>query len=269
MNIIKYWKKIFIFITCIFIGLFVFNSFIKNKAVSNYYSIEKRIDKIENINLDLDDYFHTIGWLRIQGTSLDVPIILSDKGLSTDFPVTDENYVWTVNSNGNFHNQINIFGHNIFNLSSKPMIKSDSFKRFEELMSFVYYDFSKKNKYIQLSLKDGEYLYKIFSAGFMDNDSVESLIKKDDYSKKELKEKVKYWKDNSIYDYRVLVNENDKFLTLLTCTRFYGSKKYMFYVTGRLLREGENPIDYSVSKNKKYDRINSILKGDSYNEEDI
>ena len=57
---------------------------------------------------------------------------------------------------------MNIFGHNIFNLGPSPKKSSNNFKRFEELMNFIYHDFAQENKYIQFTINGKDYVYKIF-----------------------------------------------------------------------------------------------------------
>ena len=53
---------------------------------------------------------------------------------------------------------------------------------------------------------------------------------------------VKEWKDRSMFDLGVDVNENDRILTLSTCPRRYagvgGDQRYV--IMARLLRDGES-----------------------------
>lgn len=264
-------KKHFLFLIAIIIFLLLFY-ICSYLLTGRYYKIESRDKEIKETHFDFDDSIEVAGWLRVQGTSLDVPVIYSKGGKVRDYPVTQENYVWLGNNNKNFQDYISIFGHNIFNLSNEPKIKSDLFYRFEELMSFIYYDFSKENKYIQLSLNGKNYLYKIFSTGFLDleNDDHINYYRLDSIGVQERKSFVKFWKNNSLYDYSINVNENDKFITLYTCTRFFGPfNDHLFYVTGRLVRVGEFIDNYKVSKNDNYTEIQTILKGDNENEEDF
>ena len=209
--------------------------------------------------------YHTIGWISVEGTDLNMPVYYLDNNVA---PVNREKYSWDVHSDGKFHNKMNIMGHNIFNLSSKPMIKSSLFYRFEELMSFIYYDFSKKNQYIQLSMNNKEYVYKIFSVSFLSKFEI-STFPTGEYSIDEINKQISLLKDNSIYDYNIDVNSDDKLISLITCTRFFdGNNTDEFIVSGRLVRAGERLNHYYVGKNKKYEKIEKILGGNE-NEEDM
>ena len=56
----------------------------------------------------------------------------------------------------------------------------------------------------------------------------------------------------------------------MTCTRFYGVDKHVqLYVTGRLLRKNEKMKNYKVYKNKNYEEIENILRGDLDEEENV
>lgn len=228
----------------------------------DYYKIESRIDKVKDNEIIKDSNYVTIGWLRVQGTNLDLPIVYSEDS-SEEFPVQLEKFVWSENNDDKFHRMIKIDGHNIFNLSAHPKMKSDDFNRFEELMSFVYYDFAKDNKYIQLTLDGKDYLYKVFYVGFISQSQETTFRIYDDDNKTDIKNRIKYYKNNSIYDYDVDVDENDKLISLATCTRIFGADdNTSFYVVGRLVRDDEKINDYKVTKNDRYKEIEKILKGD-------
>lgn len=234
----------------------------------DYYKVDSRVDKVDSSKKFKDTDYRTIAWLRVQGTKIDLPIIHSDDP-TKEFPVDVEKFAWSENEDVGFHNMIRIQGHNVFNLSSHPEKSGDNFTRFEELMSFIYYDFAKDNKYIQYTIDGKDYVYKIFSTSFVSKAKKTFTPDEDDVSKKTIKTQIEGFKENSIYDYDVDVNENDKIITLATCTRFYGPNDgYYFYVVGRLLRDGEKIDNYKVTKNKSYNKIEKILKGDEENEED-
>ncbi len=261
-------KFFYIVIVCILIFLFAVSPFFSKRK--DYYEVLSRVEKVHSVKVDSTLSLDTVGWLRVQGTSLDIPIVFSKDITNYGYPATEENYVWILHEKAKLYNQFNISGHNIFNLSSEPLLRSVLFYRFEELMSFVYYDFAKENEYIQITFNDHDYLYKIISVGFMEKDQYHDFVGKGNLSKKEIKKNIIFWKKNSIFDYRTSYNEKDKYVTLFTCTRFFGAEdNYSFYVTGRLLRKGEKNSRYSVSMNSNYDKILSILKGDNENDENI
>ena len=227
----------------------------------DYYMVEPRVERIEKDNNNNYENSTTKGWLRVQGTNIDMPVIVST---DEKYPLDRENYVWFKNNSEKFYQKINIMGHNIYNLSKTPLMNSEYFKRFEELMSFVYYDFAKENKYIQLTIENEEYLYKIFAVDFITTETVESFDKY--YQSKEvLKKELKILNEYSFYKYDVDVNENDYFISLITCTRMQDNKELV--VTGRMIRKDEKIKDYKIEKKEKYKEIEEILKGDGSNEE--
>ena len=186
---------------------------------------------------------------------------------SEDFPVQLESFGWAKKKFDKNSTYFDITGHNIFNLSSTPKIKSDMFNRFEELMAFVYYDFAKDNEYIQLTIDNKDYVYKIFSVGFIDKSVASFFPMKSDASKDDIKELIEIFKEKSLYKYNIDVNANDKIISLSTCTRFYGvNSDTEFYVVGRLIRDDEKINHYNVTKNKKYEKVLKKLKGDENNE---
>lgn len=250
-----------VLIICLFL-LMLFQMFVHFK---DYYRVESRVSNISMMSNQNKKDYKTVGWVRVQGTNLDLPI-LSGIDDNAHFPVEMERYVWNVNNDGKFYNKMNIMGHNIFNLSSHPKLTSDDFNRFEELMSFVYYDFAKENKYIQLTIDGKDYLYKIFAVDFINAVDVD-MFPTGNYSKEDIQYQIDLFQENNLYDYDVDVNADDQLISLITCTRFYGNDNYIdFLVNGRLVRENEKIDNYSVSKTHQYDEVEKILKGDDKNE---
>lgn len=246
----------------------LFEMFINNDKKS-YYIMKSRVsDAAMAKDSNSNGNYQVVGWVKVQGTKLDMPILTGIDD-NSDFPVKMEKYVWDATGDGKFHNKLNIMGHNIYNLSSHPKKSSNKFNRFEELMSFVYYDYAKENKYIQITINNEDYLYKIFSVDFINAVDVD-MFPKGEYSASDLRYQIDLFKQNTLYDYDVDVNENDSLVSLITCTRFFGSDKYIdFLVNGRLVREGEKIDNYPVKINKvNYDKVEAILKGDDENESD-
>ena len=105
------------------------------------------------------------------------------------------------------------------------------------------------------------YLYKIFSVAMVDDSTLDYVSQ--NYTKKQLEEYIKQSKKDSYFDFDVDVDENDKIISLITCTRFFGPQaNYTFKIDARLMRENEIANDYDVIKNKNYNQIEKILRGD-------
>ena len=243
------------------IGLTILLGFKLLKPKENF-KVESRVENVEKIGKIENSDFEAIGWLKIQGTDVDLPILYSENK-NVDFPVTVEDFVWTNNKTKEFTKQINISGHNIFNLSAKPKIKSDSFHRLEQLMAFIYYDFAKENEYVQLTWGGKDYVYKIFFVGFLNGVDASYINSFNDISDKDLETEKTVFSKTSFYDYDVDVKNDDNIITITTCTRFNGANKNTdFYVAGRMLREDEKIEHYKVTKNSNYNEIEKKLKGD-------
>lgn len=239
-----------IFLVFIIIIIFVLG-FVFVERMSSF-KMEKRLNNIKNEQKKDDNDFKTVGWIRVQGTKIDMPIIAIVNG--DDFPVTREKYAWTLNNDDYVYNSMRIYGHNIYNLSANPKISSKKFKRFEEVLAFLYYDFAKENQYIQLSMGNKEYLYKIFSVAVINAYNI-SHLPIGENSRDDLTYEIKIFKQNSLYDYNMKVTEDDKLLSLVTCTRING-------------RNSDDNIVVSAKQVHNYpiNRINKIKTTEKYEE---
>ena len=90
-----------------------------------------------------------------------------------------------------------------------------------------------------------------------------------DNTKEEMLSQIKMFRESSLYDYDVDVNEDDDMVSIITCTRFFeGKKNINFQITGRRVRTEEKINNYKVTKNKNYKEVEEILeKGDEKNED--
>ena len=92
------------------------------------------------------------------------------------------------------------------------------YTRFDDLMAFIYYDFIKENKYIQYTIGNKNYLYKIYAVtSNIDYISATEAISHN-LSEKERSEYIKKVKEESIYKLDVDVNGEDNLITFITCT---------------------------------------------------
>lgn len=231
------------------------------KKSKPFYTIENRSTQIENNKVDDNENYKTKGWVRVQGTNIDYPLYSFNEEVY-DFPA-NKSLLWDLSFDMKYHSVMHVYGHNIMNLSSHPEKKSKDYTRLEELMSYVYYDFAKDNKYFQITIGDKDYLYKIFAVNFMEVDEFYGYSRSKFTDKKDKKIYMEELKNNSIYDYDIDVNLKDDIASVVTCTRFFREKSNNFVVTGRLVRKGEKVDNYGVYRNKKYtDEILPILEGE-------
>ena len=172
------------------------------------------------------------------------------------------NYLWNEINSEKLYNKVNIMGHNILNLSSHPDVDLKQFSRFDDLMSFVYYDFIKDNKYIQYTVDGKDYIYQIFSVNFDYQENLD-LYTYGNYSKKNMKKYIDKVRKNSIYDFNVKVSDSDNIISLITCTRMYGADDQKeFIVNAKMVKNDKKLYNYKVSKNNNYKKIEKMLKGD-------
>lgn len=253
-------KIIIYFVIILIILVFGYLGYIFFKP---YYQIEDRVNSIENFKGNSSE--KPLGWLRVQGTNIDFPIFyyydLND--------VSDATYElgWTYLDDKSLTQKITIFSHNVLNVSSKPLITASEHKRFEQLLSFVYTDFVKENKYIEYTIDGNNYLYKIYGISFQKEENLN--YRNANLDKNELNDYIDNTKKNSYFDFDVDVNENDNLITLITCTRFFGdTTKYSFVVDARMVRDGERIRNYELEETNKYQNIKKTLKGD-VDDEDI
>jgi len=133
-------------------------------------------------------------------------------------------------------------------------------------MGFVYYDFAQKNQYIECTIDGKNYLYKIFGVRLLESYSSIRTVNTLDYSNEDAKFYIYSVKKNSLYKYKVNVSSDDNFITLVTCTRFYGaSKDAAMVVDARMVRKGEITKNYPVEKTDNYKKILKYMKGDEEN----
>ncbi len=220
------------------------------------YKIDSRVERMKEYQVKHDD-LDVSGWLMVEGTNIDYPILKN----GDEIRYNDGNiqYLW---ENGNMDrvNRMNyVMGHNIMNLSSNPLVADPSHVRFEQLLSFAHYDFVKENKYVQFTVGDKDYLFKIFAVTFPDASEASSL-NGDLYKDEDVKETIEKSLKESVFDFDVDVNEKDNLITLSTCTRMFGNNARNFQVIARQVRDGESTINYKVTKNDKYKEIEEKMK---------
>lgn len=253
---------IFLFSVLLVFGIIII---ITNKTI---YKIEDRTTNIKEEKKKDEGHIRTIGWIRVQGTKIDYPIIAYEHGYNPK-KETDkkESFAYNLIREEELFNKVNIMGHNILNLSTHPRLDDKKFTRFESLMSFIYYDFAKKNKYIQYTIDGNNYLYKIYGVRVYDSyKNVETIIEKT-YNDNEIVKYANKVKKDSIYKYNVKIDGKDNLISLITCTRFYGpDTSSAFVVDARMIRKGEKAKNYTVKKTDNYKKILKIMKGDGENE---
>lgn len=253
-------RKVFIGIFCLLILILIAFCIFKVVTYKEFFKISDRTKEIEKYEKNED--YTIVGWLKIQGTNIDYPILFYD-----DAPISDvtQNIGWTYRNVKELDDRTVIEGHNILNLSSNPLIADKNSRRFEQLLSFYDPMFVKNNKYVEYSLNNENYVFKIFAVGFPE---IESYYTKFEYTKEEKQDYIETAIDDSLYKFDLEVDSSDKIISLYTCTKFYGyDKAVVFRVDARLLREGEKIENYGVSKTINYQTAKSYADSVNDNQE--
>jgi len=259
-------KKYILLIICIIVILsliLLILSLTKNRDTK--FKIENRNIEIKKEQKKDNGTYETIAWIRVEGTNIDYPIIIDTTGEYTN-PVEKDAYGWLNSYTKEYTNNLTVDGHNIFNLGV-PKKSAKNFTRFEELMSFVYYDFAKENQFIQLTMNGKNYLYQIFAVSFM-YDLDFGYLPTEKVNKKEQQEKIDFVTKQSIYKYKIKVDSNDNILNVATCTRLFGkNERTNFVVSAKLVNDKVLKLN-KVKKTKKYKKVDKKMKGSENNDKD-
>ena len=231
---------------------------------STDYQTQSRELEIKEAQKNDNNDKKTVGWLRVQGTNIDLPIIYAP---FYDFAYETGNFAWTEADFKELNNIVYITGHNIKNMSARPLIADESHDRFEQLMSYVYVEFAKENQFIQYTFNGEDYLYRIYSIAFIDESDID-MYNRGEYTKDDMNRFIKTTNEKSIYKYDVDVNNEDKFISLNTCTNMFGeSENIRITINARLVRDDEKAKLAQVKKSEQYRIIDNIMEGGDSDEE--
>lgn len=206
-----------------------------SEETTDGYSFAKELKSAYNKNQD------TVAWLYIPNTDINNSVL---QGF-------DNNRYMRLNENREydvygcyFADYDNVFS-NDYDMSRNTIIFGHSDlkdnpdgKRFSQLFKFTDKEFAEKTPYIYLTIENQDVVFKVFSV-FYTNVSFTDYIYPE-LSDTKFMRVIEKAKAGSVYNYNVEVDENDKIITLSTCSVRYGTNgKYRFVVMGRMLRDGE------------------------------
>ena len=196
-------------------------------------------------------------WLTVDGTNINYPVVQFTDNSTYMSLGYDGNYSYNGviladyedrlgNASQLSHNTV-IYGHNWTNYSADPKIGDPSDEMFAQLTAFQHLDFALENLFIHFTTQEQSMTFKIFAA-FYTEDTFPYYYP--NLNTDEMMEMVASARERSEHDYDVLVDENDKLISLSTCTRRFGSTdRQRFVVMGRLLRQEEKATPYEVTAN--------------------
>ena len=195
-----------------------------NKADNSYEKI--RVEKEEE-NL-YDKYEDYRGWIKIDNTNINYPIVQGkdnsfylDKDINKNYLSSGSIFMNYLNHGFNDENTV-LFGHHMRN---KTM--------FAQLKKYKEKEFFYGDNDIVIEVENDKVLkYKVFSAYV--TDSKDNYIKTNFDDKDQYKEFLEDIKNKSQYKSDIDVNENDKIITLSTCS--YECNDTRMVVHGKLLK---------------------------------
>lgn len=195
-----------------------------NDADKVYNLIREEKEESDNLFEKNIDYRE---WIKIDNTNINYPILQGQdneeylyKDINNEYIVSGSIFMNYLNNGFDDQNTV-LFGHNMKNGTM-----------FANLKKYKEEDFFYNNNDIEIELSNGQYLkYKVFSVyitDINDNYTKTSFEDKDEY--KEFLERIK---NKSIYKSDISVNENDKIITLSTCSYEFDDARLV--VTGKLI----------------------------------
>ena len=195
-----------------------------NKADNSYEKI--RVEKEEE-NL-YDKYEDYRGWIKIDNTNINYPIVQGkdnsfylDKDINKNYLSSGSIFMNYLNHGFNDENTV-LFGHHMRN---KTM--------FAQLKKYKEKEFFYGDNDIVIEVENDKVLkYKVFSAYV--TDSKDNYIKTNFDDKDQYKQFLEDIKNKSQYKSDIDVNENDKIITLSTCSYEFNDARMV--VHGKLLK---------------------------------
>ena len=140
-----------------------------------------------------------------------------------------------------------IYGHS---MTDTPESAKDE-KKFTPLKKLLDKDFAEKHPYIYFSSETQDYVYEIFAAMYCNSDKFNYIDCNFELTSQA--DLVNTAKEGSIFNYPVEVDEDDKIISLSTCTYKFGDEKntkQRFVVFGRLLsKSDEMPETVTLTEN--------------------
>lgn len=220
------------------------------------------------------------GWLYIPNTNMNHPVTFNNTNnnyyLYRDWRGTDYSGKITWENWSNFPDSatyldyrtvfgdswktssrnIVLYGHNWNNLRD-PMVIGNvkGYNMFAQLPSYTNAEFATKNAHIYYSQGENEGIWRVISAGYCATTPY-FFYNNPNPTKEEMLAIATDWKQRSHLTFDVDINADDRYLTLTTCTRRYGSYETQRYVVvARLLRPGESesdPVTVTANPNIKH-----------------
>lgn len=197
------------------------------KSDKSYEQIRLEKENENNNNL-FNKYEDYRGWIKINNTNINYPIVQGkdnsfylDKDINKNYLSSGSIFMNYLNNGFNDENTI-LFGHHMRN---KTM--------FAQLEKYKEKEFFQNDNDIKIEVENDKVLtYKVFSVYV--TDANDNYIKTNFDNKSEYKEFLDKIKNKSIYKSDINVDENDKIITLSTCSYEFNDARMVIH--GKLLK---------------------------------
>ena len=220
------------------------------KLPKNEYDVQDMLQAAYERNED------TVAWLIVPNTDINDSVLQAndnryyerrDEGRrESTFGCYFADYECPVGGRDTLAANTVIYGHSNVQSDDNP-----DAQRFSQLFRFVQPEFAEKTPYIYLTTQEERQVWQIFAVFYTTTDF--------DYIRVHLGpgEMLKLGQEaqaRSIYDYGVTLTEEDKLLTLSTCSTKFGTDgNQRFVVMARLLPQGEQEQEkITVTKTEKF-----------------
>lgn len=208
-----------------------------------------------------------VGWLQVPDTTINAAVVQT----------TNNNYYYRLNelkeysftgcywvdyecamgaTSADLMNNTIIYGHNIDYGVNQGTVEVDEKNgdRFSQLFHFADEEWAKEHPYIYFSTPEEDMIWEVFACAYTNTDFNYIEVLKDrkvssteQLTGEQLMKIVEGGRDRSEYDYTdVEVNEEDKILTLSTCSYKYGMRRphnVRFIVMAKLVTEGDKLVE--------------------------
>lgn len=188
-----------------------------NKEVNQYSNSENILLKSVNFEKLKDINEDTVGWIKVNGTKINYPIVKTDNNNY----YLNHSYNKKVNSAGwiflDYRNNLDNFSKNTI-IYGHGRMNNTMFGSLKQVVQNKWYT-NKNNHYINILTPTTNSTWEVFSTYTIEP---ESYYIKTKFTDNEYLEFLNTLKNRSVYNYNVTLSETDNILTLSSC---YNNKK--------------------------------------------
>jgi SrtB family sortase len=219
--------------------------------INDMKPVETTSDILSALDHEKTQNKDTVGWINIPDTKISNSVLQADnnayylnineRGEQDIFGAYFADYTCNFGTREELSANTVIYGHSDVSQSED---QPDG-RRFSQLFKYEDQDFARRHPLIYFSTPYESMKWQIFAVFYTDLDLD---FTRADPSGTALVQLANDAKARSIYNYGVEVGQDDKILTLVTCTVKYGKEdqeKVRYVVMAKLLDDGESPVSIS------------------------